>query len=212
MIPLLATSLVLVACAEPAPSEDAGPTVEDSGPVEPVSIEQACRDGQMAFPGLGGTQPSSILTYWQRLDHAYYTAVLARRTATPTLAPPEVSAPAGSPRPHVAYCHEAAEHAVIDGLGWIDAASVEVSAYTGQSYWSSSDGTPLTGVEGIYENGWFDSPTQSLPPDDATYLLILRLDTGTHYLHRRTTVIDGVVSGEGTTSGETAPIDAFRAL
>jgi hypothetical protein len=165
----------------------------------PASIEVACATGRMALPG-----PCRSRESLRELARSPYFRVATRRFVEPVLAAPEI-APIGDP--HLAFCREHAEHTVTDGRGRAIGEPIDVLAGIGRAYWSTADGTPTPEVTLAHSGHCFDPTHQGLAPDDSEQMLFLVELRGDLFLVWRAPIVDGMVSGEGTITGEDLTLD-----
>lgn len=173
----------------------------------PIALELACAEGQRATEAWPLT---SLAEHWER-SRDRYVAVLARRAERPELVPPTYFfAEVPDDEPIFYACVEAAEHEVIDGLGWIDTDRIVVASGTGEGFFGTRTGRPLPDVN-LVASEHFYADHLAMAADENVYLLLLELYDEMYIVRWRTTVSDdGVVSGENTTSGEPTNLDVFR--
>lgn len=176
-----------------------------------MSQEQACAEGQTALEGAWDFT-DNLTQWWEQLD-GRFAAVLARRVTEPMpwLGSIEAALPPDDDDGVIFIaCTLEAQYEIVDGLGWVDAAEVRVQGRTSQGYFGRRDGTPVENNLVISEH-FFDSNYESMAPDDEVYVLfLLPRPDGSYLLRRRAELLDDIVSGEHTESGEDAPLELFR--
>lgn len=176
-----------------------------------LSHRQACAEGQTALEGAWG-YTMNLTEWWEQLD-GRFAAVLARRVTEPM---PWLHSESASTPPDDGYvsfieCTLEAQYEIVDGLGWVDAEEIRVQGRTSQGYFARRDGTPVVMSNMVISEHFYDSNYESMAPDDEVYVLfLLPRSDGSYLLRRRADLVDNVVSGEHTESGEDAPLDLFR--
>lgn len=175
-----------------------------------LSLEQSCAEGQTAVEGSWDITPS-LDSLSERLDERFV-AALARRTTAPLLAPTQLFPdPEFADEEFFITCMLRANHEIVDGMGWLDAGTIEVQGRTPQGHWVTSDGTPVSLPDVRVSEHFFDPRYESMAPDDELYVLFLiPMPDGSYLLRRRAELMDDIVSGEHTESGEDAPLELFR--
>ncbi|MFT5354174.1 MAG: hypothetical protein ACI9KE_001375 [Polyangiales bacterium] len=95
-----------------------------------ISFEEACAGGGPMALEYAWSEPENLTTWWEILD-GRFSAVLARRTTEAQFIP-VLRDPNAEPGGDLSFleCNRGAEHEIVDGLGWIDAETIQVRART----------------------------------------------------------------------------------